>query len=64
MSSTDEDPQGNTVPDAPLADYEALGERLDHAIPLSEVLAETGGEADVRLWNGENPWPWKPPAGH
>ncbi len=43
-----------------LADYEALGGHLDHAIPFSEVLPETGGEADVRPWNGANPWPWKP----
>ena len=44
----------------PVADYEALGGHLDHAIPLSEVLAETGGEADVRGWDAANPWPWKP----
>ena len=46
-----------------LADYEALGGHLDHAIPFSEVLAEAGGEADVRAWNGANPWPWKPVTG-
>jgi len=44
----------------PVADYESLGGHLDHAIPLSEVIAETGGEADVRVWDGSNPWPWKP----
>ena len=27
---------------------------------LSEVLVETGGEAEVRGWDAENPWPWKP----
>ena len=43
----------------PVADYEALGGHLDQAIPLSAVLAETGGEADVRVWDAENPWPWK-----
>ena len=44
----------------PVADYEALGGHLDQAIPLSEVLTETGGEADVRGWHAANPWPWKP----
>ena len=44
----------------PVADYEALGGHLDQAIPLSEVLTETGGEADVRGWDAANPWPWKP----
>ena len=44
----------------PVADYEALGGHLDQAIPLSEVLVETDGEADVRGWDGANPWPWKP----
>ena len=44
----------------PVADYEALGGHLDQAIPLSEILVETGGEADVRGWDAENPWPWRP----
>ena len=43
-----------------VADYEALGGHLDQAIRLSDVLAEAGGEADVRAWDGTNPWPWNP----
>ena len=44
----------------PIAGYEALGGHVDEAIRLSDVLAETGGEADVRRWDVANPWPWKP----
>ena len=43
-----------------VADYEALGGHVGEAIRLSDVLAETGGEADVRRWDAANPWPWKP----
>ena len=47
--------RGDTVPGRPFTDYEVLGGRLDEGIPLSEVLVETGSEADVRPWNGANP---------
>ena len=44
----------------PTADYLALGGHRDHIMSLSDVLAETGGEAEVRGWNSTNPWPWRP----
>ena len=43
----------------PTSDYIALGGHRDHIMPLSEVLQETGGEAEVRGWNSANPWPWR-----
>ena len=43
-----------------VTDYESLGGHLDQAIRLSDVLMEAGGDADLRVWDGANPWPWKP----
>ena len=43
-----------------VTDYESLGGHLDQAIRLSDVLVEAGGDADLRVWDGANPWPWKP----
>ncbi len=41
-------------------DYEALGGHIGEALPLGEIPLETGGFADMREWNADNPWPWKP----
>ena len=41
-------------------DYEALGGHMDNVIAFKDMLLETGGEAEVRTWNGANPWPWQP----
>ena len=40
-------------------DYLALGGHREHIIPLQQVLSETGGEAELRGWNPDNPWPWQ-----
>ena len=44
----------------PVSDYQALGGHVGEAMRLTDVLAETDGETDVRRWNAANPWPWKP----
>ncbi|MCH9672550.1 MAG: 6-hydroxynicotinate reductase [Gammaproteobacteria bacterium] len=42
------------------ADYEALGGHREHIVSLDDVITETGGDAELRGWNRENPWPWAP----
>ena len=40
-------------------DYQALGGHMDHAISIADVLAETGGAAELRPFSSDNPWPWQ-----
>ncbi|MBT6273203.1 MAG: 6-hydroxynicotinate reductase, partial [Chromatiales bacterium] len=41
-------------------DYVALGGHRNNIVSFEEVLSEVSGEAELRLWNDDNPWPWAP----
>ena len=41
----------------PVDTYRSLGGHMEHVIDIGEVVKEADGEAVVKAWPANNPWP-------